>query len=173
MWCQPTGRCPSAGRLPASNGVFRQYGHQEVKSAAQCSTKYYTDVPTQLYVIAQFGRSIMNCRKIAGLNFGNSVSEFGGLIAKETWARNAVVLLRMKKIRIELTVEELQALVTLTENQFFRMRFLDPKIPGYKARPEEMKAAQSAVATIHKALNTEKGFTAKAAESFASFNSVK
>jgi hypothetical protein len=79
----------------------------------------------------------------------------------------------MKKIRIELTVEELQALVTLTENQFFRMRFLDPKIPGYKARPEEMKAAQSAVATIHKALNQEKGFTSKAAESFASFNSVK
>ena len=70
----------------------------------------------------------------------------------------------MKKIRIELTVEELQALVTLAENQFFRMKFLDPKIPGYKAKPEEMKAAQSAVATIHKALNEEKGFTARTAQ---------
>jgi hypothetical protein len=65
----------------------------------------------------------------------------------------------MKKIRIELTAEELQALVTLAENQFFRMRFLDPKIPGYKARPEEMRAAHSAVEAIHKALNKEKGFT--------------
>ena len=79
----------------------------------------------------------------------------------------------MKKISIELTVEELEALVTLTENQFFRMKFLDPKIPGYKARPEEMKAAQSAVAIIHKALNKEKGFTTKVAESFISSNGVK
>jgi hypothetical protein len=70
----------------------------------------------------------------------------------------------MKKIKIELTVEELQALVTLAENQFFRMKFLDPKIPGYKAKPEEMMAAQSAVATIHKALNREKGFTARTAQ---------
>lgn len=70
----------------------------------------------------------------------------------------------MKKIRIELTEEELQALVTLAENQFFRMKFLDPKIPGYKAKPDEMRAAQSAVATIHKALNVEKGFTVRTAQ---------
>jgi hypothetical protein len=49
----------------------------------QYSTKYYTNVPTPFDVIAQFERSIMNCRKIAGLNFGNWVSEFGRLIAKE------------------------------------------------------------------------------------------
>ena len=70
----------------------------------------------------------------------------------------------MKKIRIELTVEELEALVTLAENQFFRMKFLDPKIPGYKAKPDEMKAAQSAVATIHKALDVEKGYPGKTAQ---------
>jgi len=81
-----------------------------------------------------------------------------------------VVLCSMKKIRIDLTVEELQALVTLTENQFFRMKFLDPKIPGYKAKPEEMRAAQSAVATIHKALNKEKGYNTGAAKSFTSFS---
>ena len=64
----------------------------------------------------------------------------------------------MKKITVQLTVEELQALVTLTENQFFRMKFLDPKMPGYKARPDELKAAQSAVAVIRKALDKEKGY---------------
>lgn len=78
----------------------------------------------------------------------------------------------MKKIKVELTVEELQALVTLAENQFFRMKYLDPKIPGYKAKPDELRAAQSAVATIHKALNDEKGFPARTAETFTSFNSA-
>ena len=64
----------------------------------------------------------------------------------------------MKKITVQLTVEELQALVTLTENQFFRIKFLDPKMPGYKARPDELKAAQSAVAVIRKVLDKEKGY---------------
>ena len=69
-------------------------------------------------------------------------------------------------------MEELQALVTLTENQFFRIKFLDPKMPGYRARPEELKAAQSAVAIIHKALDKEKGFTGKNAQLSASFNTL-
>jgi hypothetical protein len=63
----------------------------------------------------------------------------------------------MKKITVQLTVEELQALVTLTENQFFRIKFLDPKMPGYKARPDELKAAQSAVAVIRTSLGQGKG----------------
>ena len=52
-----------------------------------------------------------------------------------------------------------QALVTLTENQFFRIEFLDSKMPGYKARPDELKAAQSAVAVIRKVLDKEKGYS--------------
>ena len=51
----------------------------------------------------------------------------------------------MAKIAIHLTVEELQALLTLADNQFFRMKYIDPKIPGHKERPEELRAAQSAV----------------------------
>ena len=65
----------------------------------------------------------------------------------------------MRKITVQLTVEELQALVTLAENQFFRIKFLDPKMPGYKARPDELEAAQSAVAVIRKVLDKEKGYT--------------
>lgn len=56
--------------------------------------------------------------------------------------------LRMKKIPIQLTAEELQALVTLSENQFFRLKYIDPKMPGYKAQPEELRAAQSAVQVL-------------------------
>jgi hypothetical protein len=64
----------------------------------------------------------------------------------------------MQKITVQLTAEELQALVTLTENQFFRIKYLDPKMPGYKGRPKEVEAAQSAVHVLQTALRKEKGF---------------
>ena len=47
----------------------------------------------------------------------------------------------MAKITIQLTTEELQALLTLADNQFFRIKYIDPKLPGHKARPEELRAA--------------------------------
>ena len=65
---------------------------------------------------------------------------------------------RMKKITVEFTAEELQALVTLSENQFFRLKYIDPKMPGYKAHPEELQAAHSAVQVLEEALKKEKGF---------------
>ncbi|MBL8293272.1 MAG: hypothetical protein JNN08_15605 [Bryobacterales bacterium] len=63
----------------------------------------------------------------------------------------------MKKIAVQFTVEELQALLTLADNQLFRMKFIDPKIPGYRNRPDELRAAQSAVQTLQESLNKEKG----------------
>jgi tRNA U34 5-carboxymethylaminomethyl modifying GTPase MnmE/TrmE len=54
----------------------------------------------------------------------------------------------MGKIAISFTVEELQALLTLADNQFFRMKYIDPKIPGHKERPEELRAAQRALEEI-------------------------
>jgi hypothetical protein len=70
----------------------------------------------------------------------------------------------MQKITVQLTAEELQALVTLTENQFFRIKYLDPKMPGYKGRPKEVEAAQSAVHVLQTALRKEKGFKDLAAK---------
>ena len=64
----------------------------------------------------------------------------------------------MAKIAIAFTVEELQALLTLADNQFFRMKYIDPKMPGHKDRPDELRAAQSAVQALRYALNAEKGF---------------
>jgi hypothetical protein len=63
----------------------------------------------------------------------------------------------MAKIAIELTMEELQALLTLASNQFFRMKYIDPKIPGHKERPDELRAAQSAVQVLETAFKTKKG----------------
>jgi hypothetical protein len=64
----------------------------------------------------------------------------------------------MAKITVHLTLEELQALVTLADNQFFRIKYIDPKMPGHKARPDELRAAQSAVQELQNALKGEKGF---------------
>jgi len=64
----------------------------------------------------------------------------------------------MAKIAIAFTVEELQALLTLADNQFFRMKYIDPKMPGHKDRPDELRAAQSAVQVLRNAFNAEKGF---------------
>ena len=64
----------------------------------------------------------------------------------------------MQKISVQLSVDELQALITLTENQFFRIKFIDPRMPGHKARPGEVEAAQSAVGILKEALRKQRGY---------------
>ena len=44
----------------------------------------------------------------------------------------------MKKIKLELTLEELLLVSTLLSDQLFRREFIDPKMPGYKGDPEEL-----------------------------------
>jgi hypothetical protein len=68
-----------------------------------------------------------------------------------------------KKIKIELSPEELKSLTTLAENQFFRMRFIDPRLPGYTIEPEVYRASQSAVALLSEAMKKERGFPVKPA----------
>jgi hypothetical protein len=69
-----------------------------------------------------------------------------------------------KKIALQFSVEELQALVTLSENQFFRLKYIDPKMPGFKANPEHFRSAQSAVGLLADALRKEKGFEVRPAK---------
>lgn len=71
----------------------------------------------------------------------------------------------MQKIKFELSLDELQALITLTENQFFRIKFLDSKMPGYKGRPAEVEAAQSAIEVLKEALRKIKGYEKHVVES--------
>jgi hypothetical protein len=58
----------------------------------------------------------------------------------------------MESINLSLTVEQVKALLQISQNQLFRMKFLDPKMPGYKARPGEVEAAESAVQALTAAL---------------------
>ena len=62
----------------------------------------------------------------------------------------------MKKISISLTLEELQALTTLADNQLFRVKYIDPKMPGYSIQPKELEVASSAVQVLTEALKVAK-----------------
>jgi len=58
----------------------------------------------------------------------------------------------MPSISLNLTVDQIKALLQISQNQIFRLKYLDPKMPGYKARPGELEAAESAVQALMAAL---------------------
>ena len=62
----------------------------------------------------------------------------------------------MKHLNLKLTVDEVKALLQISRNQIFRMKFLDPKMPGYKAHPGELEAAESAVKVLEAALKEDR-----------------
>jgi hypothetical protein len=64
----------------------------------------------------------------------------------------------MKKIAIHLTLQELKTIVMLADNQLFRMKFIDPKLPGHSNNAEELKAAQSVVGILRNACKEASGF---------------
>jgi hypothetical protein len=55
---------------------------------------------------------------------------------------------RMGNVTLKLTLEELRLLAGLAADQLFRKQFIDPKMPGYRARPEEMKLGKTLVARL-------------------------
>jgi hypothetical protein len=63
-----------------------------------------------------------------------------------------MVKLFMESINLSPTVGQVKALLQISQNQLFRMKFLDPKMPGYKACPGEVEAAESAVQALTDAL---------------------
>jgi hypothetical protein len=64
----------------------------------------------------------------------------------------------MKSVNVTLSPEQLEILVTLADNQFFRMKYIDPKMPGHKSKPEDIENARVAVQILRDALKTMKGF---------------
>jgi hypothetical protein len=69
----------------------------------------------------------------------------------------------MKKLSVQLTLEELQELLELVDNQLFRVKFIDCKIPGHKANPEKLRIATAAVNTLRESFKAAKGFKVKGA----------
>jgi hypothetical protein len=62
-----------------------------------------------------------------------------------------------KKFKLDLSPQELAVLTTLVENQFFRMKYIDPRMPGYSIHPDKFRASQSAVALLSDAMKKERG----------------
>jgi hypothetical protein len=69
----------------------------------------------------------------------------------------------MQQIPIKLSVEEIQALLEMVENQLFRMKFIDTKMPGHKANPESLRHSSSAVSTLQEGLRKARGYKARGA----------
>jgi hypothetical protein len=64
----------------------------------------------------------------------------------------------MKKIVVGFSLEELETLLALADNQLFRMKFIDSKLPGHTGRPEELKNAQALVQRLKDVFKDAKGF---------------
>jgi hypothetical protein len=60
----------------------------------------------------------------------------------------------MPDVNLTLSVDQVRALLQISQNQLFRLKFLDPKMPGYKARPGELENVASAIKILEAALKT-------------------
>jgi hypothetical protein len=69
----------------------------------------------------------------------------------------------MQQIPVKLSLEEIQALLEMVENQLFRMKFIDTKLPGHKANPQKQRASASAVNTLQEAFKKAKGYRTQGA----------
>jgi hypothetical protein len=54
----------------------------------------------------------------------------------------------MKSVRLELKLEELTLLASLASDQLFRREFIDPKMPGYKGDPAEVRLGKALVGRL-------------------------
>ena len=58
------------------------------------------------------------------------------------------------KVRFELTKEELEANIQFLSDQIFRVKHIDPKIPGNRSNYDQIKVAESALAVLQDAVKT-------------------
>jgi hypothetical protein len=69
----------------------------------------------------------------------------------------------MGNIPVEFSLEQLQAIVILANNQLFRVKYIDPKMPGHVNRPEQLEIFKQAGGVVEAALNKAKGIKVKGA----------
>ena len=51
----------------------------------------------------------------------------------------------MRRVNFVVTVDELRLLASLASDQLFRRQFIDPRFPGYKGSPEEVRLGKALV----------------------------
>ena len=67
----------------------------------------------------------------------------------------------MAKISVEFSLEQLQAIVVLANDQLFRVKYIDPKMRGHVRRPDQLEISKEAVQVAEAALNKAKGIKAR------------
>jgi hypothetical protein len=62
-------------------------------------------------------------------------------------------------ITVKLTSEELDLLTALASDQLFRRQFIDPRLPGYKPNPAEVRMGKELVERLRQMGDRAKGVT--------------
>jgi len=70
------------------------------------------------------------------------------------------IVINMQQLSVKVSVQEIKALLELVDNQLFRMKFIDSRIPGHIANPEQLALATSAIDTLKKTYNKAMGIQA-------------
>jgi hypothetical protein len=63
----------------------------------------------------------------------------------------------MTLITVKLSIEELMLLTTLASDQLFRREFIDPKMPGYKTNPPELRLGKKLVERLRSTADRARG----------------
>jgi len=63
----------------------------------------------------------------------------------------------MTVITVKLTPEELDLLTALASDQLFRRQYIDPRMPGYKSDPAEVRAGKELVERLRQMSDKAKG----------------
>lgn len=66
----------------------------------------------------------------------------------------------MTMITVKLTPEELDLLTALASDQLFRRQYIDPKLPGYKSDPAEVRLGKELVERLRQVADRAKGIQA-------------
>jgi len=64
---------------------------------------------------------------------------------------------RVTKIRFALNDVEAKLLATMAENELFRMRFVNPRLPGYLIDPDVLRHCQSVTMRLSEMTKKQKG----------------
>lgn len=62
----------------------------------------------------------------------------------------------MQSVRLKWTVDQIKAVLRISQNQLFHVKYLDPRIPGHRAQPGELEAAESAIRVLEAALRKDR-----------------
>jgi hypothetical protein len=60
-------------------------------------------------------------------------------------------------ITVKLTPEELDLLTALASDQLFRRQYIDPRLPGYKSNPAEVRIGKELVERLRQMSDRAKG----------------